>query len=308
MSHMLSNIIEALSIINAMNKYPVYIADTEYLNLNNLAEFDECRANFFADEQSRQVFDWACKYRIISEVMGDDYYAIPGAPITLEQWRELEERVNTMTGVGVEGDYIIDRIDTWLLESYSLEGHCEVRPGDVVLDCGAHVGNTAVYFSQKTGERGHVYAFEPMPDAFTQLKKNVGHLANVSPVNSAVLKAKGIAEFSMMGAASRLAREARNYPVVPVYTVSIDEFVSMQHIENVDFIKMDIEGGETAALQGAQDTITRCKPKMAIAVYHEEMDLVSIPMLIKKILPEYSFSLRQYMHINCETVLYCYCK
>lgn len=307
MSHALENIIEALKIIDSMGTYPAQKVNTPYLLLDNIAGFDKFRETAFADEQSREVFDWVYKYRIVSAAFGNDCYPIPGAPITPEYWKELTERAKSMTEGFAEGDYIIDRIDTWLLESYRLEGRCEVEPGDVVLDCGAHVGNTALYFAQKTGDTGHVYAFEPMPDAFTLLEKNTGQLSNVSPVNSAVLDKQGIVKFSEMGAGSAPVEGWHSAPVVPAYATSIDAFVRDQHIEKVDFIKMDIEGGEAAALEGARETITRWKPKMAISVYHKALDICELPLLIKSILPEYSFSMRHHTHIGWETVLYCYC-
>lgn len=49
----------------------------------------------------------------------------------------------------------------------------------------------------------------------------------------------------------------------------------------VDLIKMDIEGAEMHALSGAQETIRRCHPVLAIAVYHKAEDLVTIPQYIK---------------------------
>ncbi len=305
MSPMLANIIEALKIIDSMG-YPSKHMDTPYLNLNNLAFFDNFRATFFSDTESQLLFDWLCKYRIIVSAFGHDAYAIPGAPITFEEWERLKERAQAMTEGFAKGDYLIDRIDTWLLESYRLAGRCEVEQGDIVLDCGAHVGSTALYFSQKAGDAGHVYAFEPMPEEFKLLTENVGRLSNVSPVNAAVLDAKGIREFSVRGAASQVANGNSKYPIVPVYTVSLDDFVFQQGLKKVDFIKMDIEGGEAAALKGAKRTITAFKPKMAISVYHKAMDIVELPMMIKEILPHYSFSLRHFTHKDWETVLYCY--
>lgn len=51
--------------------------------------------------------------------------------------------------------------------------------------------------------------------------------------------------------------------------------------QDVDLIKMDIEGAEMHALSGAQETIRRCHPVLAIAVYHKAEDLVTIPQCIK---------------------------
>ncbi|MBC7511992.1 MAG: FkbM family methyltransferase, partial [Ferruginibacter sp.] len=60
-------------------------------------------------------------------------------------------------------------------------------------------------------------------------------------------------------------------------TVSIDDFVRLNKIEKVDFIKMDIEGAEPLALKGSIETIKRFRPKLAIATYHSMKDFVNIP-------------------------------
>ncbi|MDR2054754.1 MAG: FkbM family methyltransferase [Desulfovibrio sp.] len=95
-----------------------------------------------------------------------------------------------------EGDYIMDRIDTWLLESYSLHGICEVEKGDIVLDCGTYSGNTTLYFANKTGSTGHVYGFEPHPEIFTRYSKNVAQLKNCTQIRAAIAATSGTVCFS----------------------------------------------------------------------------------------------------------------
>ena len=59
-------------------------------------------------------------------------------------------------------------------------------------------------------------------------------------------------------------------------------------------------------LKGAENTIKKYKPKMAISVYHKPDDLLTIPKYIKEIVPEYKFSLRHHSIGFAETVLYCW--
>jgi predicted transposase YdaD len=71
----------------------------------------------------------------------------------------------------------------------------------------------------------------------------------------------------------------------------------------VTIIKMDIEGAETEALKGAEETIKQYQPQLVISVYHKKQDLYEIPLLIHSICPEYQFYLRQFSEHLSETVL-----
>ena len=69
-------------------------------------------------------------------------------------------------------------------------------------------------------------------------------------------------------------------------------------------MKMDIEGAELRALQGARETILRDKPRMAICIYHKRTDLYEIPQYLLSLVPEYRFKVRQYASNEWETILY----
>jgi hypothetical protein len=64
--------------------------------------------------------------------------------------------------------------------------------------------------------------------------------------------------------------------------------------EDVTFIKMDIEGAEIDALNGAIRQIQKNKPKLAISLYHKLPDLLDIPKLVKSFVPEYKLYLRHH--------------
>lgn len=74
--------------------------------------------------------------------------------------------------------------------------------------------------------------------------------------------------------------------------------------DKVTFIKMDVEGSELESLKGAKNTILRDKPKLAICIYHKPEDMVTIPLYIKELVPEYKLYVRHHSNSWAETVLY----
>ena len=88
----------------------------------------------------------------------------------------------------------------------------------------------------------------------------------------------------------------------PVLT--IDEAVARYGMPRVDFIKMDIEGSELAALRGAESSMRRWRPKLAISLYHRPEDFFSIPIWISSLGLGYRFFLDHYSIHQEETVLY----
>jgi FkbM family methyltransferase len=89
-----------------------------------------------------------------------------------------------------------------------------------------------------------------------------------------------------------------------VQTVTIDDLWIRSQLSRVDFIKMDIEGAELEALKGAEQTIRRFRPKLAICLYHRPEDFVTIPRFLDQTLPEYRFAIGHFTIHAEETVLY----
>ena len=268
----------------------------------NFTAIDEARRLFFRELESQDVFDWFCQYRIVERRLGlEAANSLPNAPYPLAKWRELVALARETVG-RVDGDYELDCICTWLLEIYTLPGRCEARAGDVVLDCGAFTGNTSLYFAQKVGPAGKVFAFEPIPSIFEKLKKNTAGVANIKAIKAAVTGHSGVIDFEERGAGSYQSE----FGSLEVKAVGIDDFCRSTRLSRVDFIKMDIEGSEEAALRGAAETIKRFRPRMALSAYHKSVDIVNLPVLVHDLAPGYSFALRHGSNTKCETVLYCY--
>ena len=141
-----------------------------------------------------------------------------------------------------------------------------VRPGDVVYDVGAHVGNYTLLASELVGPAGRVFAFEPLPRNLRFLREHVrlNKAANVTIVDAAVAGREGKA-FMSKGASSS---EGRLGPAgeIEVRTVGLDELVS-EGLPAPKCIKMDIEGGELDALEGASGILADAKPVVFLSTH-----------------------------------------
>lgn len=168
-----------------------------------------------------------------------------------------------------------------------------IRPGDVVLDCGAHYGvftKTAL----KAGAR-LVVAIEPNPLSLECLRRNLSEQIQAGQV---ILYPKGVWDKDdtlrliidpRNSANDSLVRRRQGSTGVTVQLTTIDRLVSELKLERVDFVKMDIEGAEPRALAGATKTIEKFRPRMAICVYHEPEHPAQIPKLVRRVRPDYQY-------------------
>ena len=178
----------------------------------------------------------------------------------------------------------------YLLEE--LRGRLTARPLSVV-DCGAYSGDTVIDMLNWGISFADSWCFEPEPKNFPKLEDNLARLGVIDKVNAVkagVYSYTGRLSFlsDEIGTQSRIL-DSESSISIPV--VTLDEYL---HDKKVDFIKMDIECAEAEALAGARALISRCRPILAICVYHRFMDLVRIPLQLIEWLKGYDFMLRQH--------------
>ena len=171
-------------------------------------------------------------------------------------------------------------------------GDAGVQPGDVVLDCGAHVGT----FTRAALEAGAklVVAIDPSPPVLEALRRNVAQgiaEGRVLIVEKGVWDREDTLPFIMTPdnhGTHHLSLEASDeQSVINVPLTTIDNLVAELNLDRVDFIKMDIEGAEQKALMGAQDTLAKYKPRLAIAAYHSPDDQTRIPAIVRAARTDY---------------------
>lgn len=132
------------------------------------------------------------------------------------------------------------------------------------VDVGAHKGVWSYQLSKVCAE---VYAFEPNPKLYPVLEQNIKGRAN--PRNIALSNFTGMAElriprgrkgFSNQGGSLSEVKVSANYKSVEVGAEKLDNL----GIQNIGFMKVDVEGHELAVLEGARETLARDKPVMIV--------------------------------------------
>lgn len=173
----------------------------------------------------------------------------------------------TITDFGVavvDGD---SHLSKWILEQRKLDvdGSAHevakrfIKPGDIVVDAGACLGDHTKVYLDAVGRSGRVFAFEPNLRAFECLVHNCPH---ASVFHLALGVRAGLGRITMgdenadpphtnLGAARVVLNDYG-----PVYVMPLDALF-LQHL---NFFKLDVEGMEYDALVGAEHTIRRCRP------------------------------------------------
>jgi FkbM family methyltransferase len=205
--------------------------------------------------------------------------------------------------------YVVDclGLEYYLLRGqyfYSRDG-VTIAPnvGDTVIDGGACTGDTAAVFSNAVGAGGRVFCFDPVADHLAILETNVKQFshANVTIMPYGLSDKNVLAEpIVLSGYAPGFSSRNAQVPLR-----SIDYLVNTKEIQKIDFIKLDVEGAELDSIRGAQESIRRFKPKLAISLYHKPNDIFELILYLKDKFPFYSLYLDHYtIHLE-ETVLYC---
>lgn len=140
----------------------------------------------------------------------------------------------------------------------------QLRQDDDCIDVGCHKGEILQLFF-KYAPKGRHYAFEPIPEFFLLLQKQFGTMATLYPY--ALSDESGKATFQYVkNAPAYSGLKKRKYDVqnpdiqeIHVEKKTLDELLPEQR---VDFIKIDVEGGEFGVLKGAKKLLQRCRPSI----------------------------------------------
>ncbi|WP_312701298.1 FkbM family methyltransferase [Sedimentibacter sp.] len=173
---------------------------------------------------------------------------------------------------------------------------------EILIDAGGYTGDTLEKFLSLNIPFKAYYLFEPDKGLMEQAKNKVQDI-RVHYINKGLFSKSGEVKFkTTMGLDGHIIKENKyNEDEIDIIEcVAIDTYIN----DKVTFIKMDIEGAELEALKGAEKTIKKYYPTLAISIYHKPSDYLDIFEYIRTLNPKYKFYLRQHANFYAENVLY----
>lgn len=188
----------------------------------------------------------------------------------------------------------VQYLPTWLRQTLAERGVTSLR----LVDGGAYRGETV----RELGGLmpiAQAWTFEPDAENYAHLVRNLADWpAPITHVPAGVSDQAGRVGFSTgQGEGSFVG----GLGVTQVPVVSLDECL---HKADINFIKLDLEGHELHALQGAQKTIRKNRPILTIAGYHRWDDVWRIPQFVLNVIPDYRVRLCLHAHNSLEAVFY----
>lgn len=163
--------------------------------------------------------------------------------------------------------------------------------GDIFMDLGAYDGDTVTEFAEFSKNKyKKIIAVEPDAKNFKKLIKNTGDMQNMETYNVGAWSEDAQIEFSSKaGRNSKVSKQG-----IPIPVRSVD---SILNGDRITILKMDIEGSELKALEGARETIKNHTPRLYICAYHRTEDMIDLPLFINEVNPEYKFYFRHHEYI-----------
>lgn len=193
-------------------------------------------------------------------------------------------------------------------ESYfGIPEFCRPSANDVAVDCGAYVGDSAERFIWRMDKFKRYIAIEPDQENYNAMEQRFSRLKKEWNIQDDRIVAVfcGVDEITashtvstrVNGLSSKVQIDKKDNAVT---FWALDELIN----EEVSYIKADIEGHEYRMLLGAKNIIKTYKPRIAVCVYHNVVDMFSLPILIKQIDSNYKLHIRHHSYGFEESVLY----
>lgn len=157
-----------------------------------------------------------------------------------------------------------------------------IQKNDVILDIGANIGYYSLMASKRIGEKGKIFAFEPVSNTYKKLQDNIylNNFTNIRSENLAVSNSESEIELfvadEMSTGSSSIAMHV-NFSGIKekVKTIEIDKYCKLNKIEKLDLVKIDVEGCEPMVIEGMNHTMISKKPLILIEVLDERLNKIN---------------------------------
>lgn len=160
------------------------------------------------------------------------------------------------------------------------------------IDIGANIGNHTLLFS-KLSDR--VYSFEPVPEIFNILKKNIdqNNIKNVICINSG-LSNESIDSTICVQTNGNIGQSSLEYDFTDgirekIHLEKGDDTLSQLGIDRIDFIKIDVEGHEKKVIEGIKESLLKFRPIVYMEwEHHKAEDILWSSTIFKEYFPNYT--------------------
>ena len=172
-----------------------------------------------------------------------------------------------------------------------------IKPGDTVIDVGAHIGRHTKIFKQIIGESGFLYAFEPLKQQYDILRSALA-APNVAIINKTLSDKQGKMDFFVVTnypAESGLRKKQyiMEDAMVEKTIVDVDTLDNyLDDMQSVNYINIDAEGAEIAILNGASKLLTKHRPIISVEYYYLSYEAYG---LTKRSLWDFAFAHKYYI-------------
>lgn len=205
---------------------------------------------------------------------------------------------NFNEGFGARGLLIFREYYEPLLEF----GHNFLKDGDTILDIGANYGVYCLAFSS-IGQNTKVIAVEPFNFYKNIITENakINKFKNISFVNKVISNHNGFCnlDYSRSYTTASIIKKFRlKKKIKKIKSITIDNLIKKLNIKKLNFIKMDIEGAELLALEGAKKTIKKFLPTIAMECSIKDYSKIKLNKGYKKFILTNEGKLKQNLFLN----------
>lgn len=211
--------------------------------------------------------------------------------------RESKETFNKLINFKISFDFVFmegfrNRHETQYFDKEIVPPMREI----CFVDGGGYVGDTAAEVIKNYPDFKKIYLIEPIEENLRIARRTLSHHKNIAFINAGLGARKEVLLFNEEKSFSSIYGKG----ATSVTIERLDDLIE----ERVDYIKLDIEGAELDAINGASKIIKKHKPVLAICVYHKAEDWYRVPQKILAIHGDYKIYLRHYMEGIFESVMY----